>query len=403
MILNRIYRGEGGHRLLTSEDLAKHLAARGKSSAGVNVTHERAMQYATVFACVRVLAESVGQLPLHLYRRQDRETLKALDHPLYSVLHVSPSPFQTAQEWKEWNVASLATYGNAYAQIIRLRGSVRELNAMPPAAVKPKRNPGSLETFYEVTLSDGKPETLPAREVLHLRLFSLNGLTGASPIAYAREAIGLGIGAEVFGAKLFENGATPGGVVSFPNELDDESYERIKASWDARHQGADNAHKVAILEQGGSFKEIGFPAKDAQFLETRKYQRSEIAGIFRVPPHMIGDLERATFSNIEHQGLDFVVHGLMPYLIRHEQRIALQLLTPEERREHFAKFNVAGLLRGDMAARASFYKELVNIGVLSPNMVLELEDMNPRDGGDIFLTPGNMAIDGKMPSADSGE
>lgn len=370
------------------------MLGRGAStSAGVNVTTERAMLYATVYACVKVLAESVGQIPLHLYQRSGREKHRAIDHSLYGILHDAPNEFQTAQEWREFQIASLALRGNGYSQIVRVRNQVAELLPFLPGAVTPKQHRASLEVVYEVTLADGKKETLPAREVLHLKLMSLDGLTGLSPVHQARESIGLGIGAEQYGATLFQNGASPGGVLQFPTPLSDEAYERLKTSWEDRHQGSSNAHKVAILEAGGTWKEIGMPAKDAQFLETRKYQRSEVTGLFRVPPHLIGDLERATFGNIEHQSLDFVTHGLMPYLTRIEQRIAMQLLTPAERREYFARFNVAGLLRGDMAARSAFYKSQFDVGALSPNEIRELEERNPRSdpGGDAYFTPLNLA------------
>lgn len=395
MILDRIFRASGGSRILTSEDLARYLWGRARSSAGVDVTPERAMMYSAVFSSVRVLAESVGQLPMHLYQQQGRLKEKATDHPLYGLMHDSPNEYDTAQEFWEWVVACLALRGNAYSQINRVRGTVRELLPFPVGAVAPKRNVETLEVTYEVTLADGKRETIPSSEVLHHKLFPLDGLCGASPVRYAREAIGLGIGAEKYGASLFANGAMPGGVLESPGTLSETAYERLKVSWEERHAGAENANKVALLEEGAKFTKIGMDAEDAQFLETRKFQRSEIAGIFRVPPHLIGDLENATFSNIEHQGLDFVVHGLMPYLVRAEQRGNLQLLTPKERREgYFLKFNVKGFLRGDMAARSDYYTQQVQNGALSPNEIRELEEMNPRDGGDVFLQPANMVVSG---------
>ena len=396
MILDFLFRKSSTTRILTPQELDKYLRGLGGSAAGVNVTPERAMLYAAVFACVKVLAESVGQLPLHLYeRRGDREKVKAIEHPLHRLLRLAPNSFQTAQEWSEWVVACLALRGNAYCQINRVRGRVFELVPIQPAAVTPKLVGG--EVVYSISTSSG-PETLPAREVLHLKLFPLDGLSGASPVQYAREAIGLGIATEEHGAGLFSRGASPGGVLESPKTLTKEAVERLRASWADRHGGSANSHRVAVLEDGLQWKAVTMPSKDAQFLETRKYQRSEIAGVFRVPPHMIGDLERATFSNIEHQSLDFVVHGLMPYLTRIEQRIALQLLTEEEQRTYFPKFNVAGLLRGDMQARSEFYTNMVSIGAMSPNEVRELEDLNQRDGGDIWLTPSNMLIDGAAPS-----
>lgn len=400
MIFDRLFRAQS--RVLTSADLSRLLAQRSTSAAGVSVTPERAMALSTVFSCVRVLAESVGQLPVHLYEQRGREKLKAPEHPLYDLLHFAPNKFQTAQEWREWVVSCLALRGNAYSQIIRTgpagRQRVAELLPLHPESVTPKYDAGTGSVSYRVALAGGGSETLPAAEVLHIPLFTLDGFTGVNPVQYAREAVGLAVGAEEFGAKLFANGAQPGGVIEHPGKLSQTAYDRLKASWDERHQGSGNAHRVAILEEGTKWQSVGFPAADAQFLESRKYQRSEIAGMYRVPPHMIGDLDKATFSNIEQQSLDFVGGGLLPYLTRIEQRVAFQLLSPEERRRYFAKFNVAGLLRGDMAARGAFYTQLTNLGALSPNEIRDYEDLNPREGGDIFLTPLNMAVNGKPPT-----
>jgi HK97 family phage portal protein len=401
VIFDRLFRAEAP-RTLTSADLARLLAARSTSSAGVAVTPERAMALSAVYSCVRVLAQSVGQMPCHLYERRGANKTKAVGHPLYDVLHFAPNKFQTAKQWKEWVVTCLGLHGNAYSQIVRTgpsgRPRVAELLPLHPESVTPIYVASAGEVAYKVTVAGGNVEVMPASEVLHIPLFTLDGFTGLSPIRLLREAIGLGIGAEEFGARLFANGAQPGGVLQVPKVLSDKAYERLKSSWEERHQGSSNAHKPAILEEGMTWQSVGFPAKDAQFLETRKHQRTEIAGAFGVPPHLIGDLDRATFSNIEHQSLAFVVHTLMPYLTGIEERVALQLLTPEERQRYFAKFNVAGLLRGDMAARSAFYTALVNLGVLSPNEIRDLEDLNPREGGDIYLTPLNMAVNGKPPT-----
>lgn len=395
MIFDRLF---ANTRIVTTEDLARVLRGRSNSAAGVNVTVDRALQLATVFACVRVLAESVGQLPLQLFKQADAGKAPAKDHPLHPLLTIAPNGFQTAQEFKEWVVACLSLDGNAYAFINRVRGVVQEITPFARGAVTPKLDKQTLEVTYEVAQADGSTKTFAAAEVLHIPLFQLDGVCGASPIRYAREAIGLAIATEQHGATLFSQGATPGGVLTSPRKLDDEVYLRIRNSWEERHQGSDNAHKVAILEDGLTWSQMSMPLADAQFLENRKYQRSEISGLFRVPPHLIGDLERATFSNIEHQGLDFVVHALMPYLTRIEARIKMQLLTPAEQKTYFAKFNVSGLLRGDMAARATFYTQLLQNGSLSPNEIRELEDRNPRDGGDIFLTPANLVIGGASPA-----
>ena len=397
MILDFLFRNSssGHNKILTTEDLAAYLSKGASSGAGVNVTPDRAMRYAAVFACVRVLAESVGQLPLHLYQTKgERERVKATDHPLYLVLYSAPNAYQTAQEWREWIVACLALRGNAYCQIIRVRDQVVELLPIMPGVVTPKQDPRSRVVTYDITETGGGTVTLPASDVLHLKLFSLDGLMGLSPIGYAREAIGLGIATEEHGAGLFSRGAAPGGVLQSDQVLTPEVAARLKATWAERHEGSGNSHRVAVLEQGLKWQAVGMSSEDAQFLETRKYQRSEVAGLFRVPPHLIGDLERATFTNIEQQGLDFITGGLMPYLTRIEQRVAFQLLSAKQRAEYFAKFNVGGLVRGDMAARGAFYTNQVQNGAMSPNEIRELEDRNPREGGDVFLQPSNMVVSG---------
>lgn len=403
MIFERLFRAQS--RTLTSEDLARLLARRNTSAAGVSVTPERAMALAAVYSCVRVWAESVGQLPVHLYEQRGREKLKVTDHPLYDILHFAPNKVQTAQEWREWVMVCLGTWGNAYSQIIRTgpanRQRVAELLPIPPGAVTPVYDATNAEVAYRVSVAAGGYEMLPARDVFHIKLLPViggGGVVGMSPVQQAMEAIGIAIRAEEFGAKLFSNGGQPGGVLETPGKLSQPAYERLKSSWEERHQGSENAHKVAILEEGLKWQSVGFPPEAAQFLETRKYQRSELAGMYGVPPHMIGDLDRATFSNIEHQGLAFVIQGLMPHLTRMEQRVAFQLLSPDERRRYFAKFNVAGLLRGDMAARGEFYTKLSHLGALSPNEIRDYEDLNPREGGDIYLTPLNMAVNGKPPA-----
>lgn len=393
MILDFLFgKSSGGQRILTSQQLAAALELGSNSAAGVNVSPARALQLAAVWACWRVLSESVGQLPLQLYERTgERDKRKATDHPLYQVLHVAPNEQTTAQEYWETCTGDLARSGNHYAQIISVRGVVRELWPWRPEHVTPKRHRDTAEIVYDVRLADGKIETLPAWEVFHVKLPSLDGgLTGASPIAHARESIGSAIAAEQHGAGVFARGASPGGVLESPQPLSEQAQEKILESWKRGHEGSANAHRVGLLHSGMKFTSTAMPSTDLQWLEARKFSRSEIAGIFRVPPHMIGDLERATFSNIEHQALDFVVGALMPYLTRIEQRISLQLVQPKDRASIYAKFSVGGLLRGDMKARAEFYTRMVQNGALSPNEIRELEDMNPRDGGDIWLVPSNM-------------
>lgn len=395
MIFNVFRKSE--HRVLTSQDLEKVLRSGAESASGISVTPGSAAKFGAVFACVRVRAESVGQLPIHLYEVRDRLKQKATEHSLYTLLHDAPNEGMTAQEFWEWMSASLDLCGNAYVFINRVGGVVVELLPLDASWVTPKVDK-KRDMIYDVQIPGTDRVGYGPSEILHIKLMSLNGgLTGSSVIAQARDTIGLAMAIEKHGAKFFKNGGAPGGVLKTEQVLDDETYEELQNSWQGAHGGLDNSHRVAILEAGLSWQSVGVPLKDAQFIDGRKFQRSEIAGLFRVPPHLIGDLDRATFSNIEQQGLDFVIHGLMPTLTRIEQRIKLQLIVKEERRKLYAKFNVGGLVRGDMAARGAFYNNMVQNGAMSPNEIRDLEDMNPREGGDIYLTPMNMNVNGKAP------
>lgn len=385
----------GRARAMTTHELAERLAAKNITYSGVHVTPQSALTYAAVFACVRVLSEAVGTLPLNLFEQRGKTRDKALEHPLYQLLHFAPNDWMTAQEFWEWVLACLNLRGNAYAHINRVRGIVRELLPLAPGCVTPKQADDWTVT-YEV-IEKGVAKVYPASEILHVKLFSTDGLTGLSPIGWARQTIGFGLASQEHGGRLFSNNAKPGGVLSTDKPLTLEASKRLIANVEEVVGGLENSGKTLVLGDGMKWTQIGMSSQDAQWIEARKLNRSEVAGVFRVPPHFIADLERATFSNIEHQDLGFVKHALMPYLRRIEQRIWLSLLTPAEKRTYFAKFNQDGLLRGDAKSRAEALWYQMQGGALSPNEWRELEDRNPREGGDVFLTPANMAIDGELP------
>jgi HK97 family phage portal protein len=236
---------------------------------------------------------------------------------------------------------------------------------------------------------------LTQNEIWHIRTLTLDGLNGLNPVAYARQAIALGLATEEHGARLFGNGAVTSGVLETDQQLSDEAFDRLKKQFHDNHQGLANAHKPMILEMGLNWKPVALNQEDSQFLETRKFQRDEICAIYRVPPHMVANLERTTFSNIEHQALGFVNYALIPYLTRIESRINVGLINKNDRGRYYAKFNTGALLRGDLKSRYESYGSGINWGILSPNDARELEDMNPRDGGDQYLTPKNMTSNPK--------
>ncbi len=362
----------------------------GTSSSGKAVNEKTALQTTAVYACVRILAETIAALPLHTYQYTTGGKEKAAEHPLYYLLHSEPNPEMTSFVFRETLMGHLLLWGNAYAQIIRDgRGRVVGLYPLLPNKMIVNRNDqGQLYYQYE---KDGCLYILNRHEVLHIPGLGFDGLIGYSPIAMAKNAIGMAIATEEYGAKFFSNGANPGGVLEHPGVVKDPA--RIRESWNAVYQGSGNAHRVAVLEEGMKFQSIGIPPEQAQFLETRKFQINEIARIFRIPPHMIGDLEKSSFSNIEQQSLEFVMYTLDPWVVRWEQAIQRALFSESEKRQFFVKFNVDGLLRGDYESRMNGYAVGRQNGWLSSNDIRELENLNripEDDGGDLYLINGNM-------------
>ena len=371
----------------------------GGSTAGKRVNERSAMQMTAVYSCVRILAEAVAGLPLHLYHyKEDGGKEKAIYHPLYLLLHDEPNPEMSSFVFRETLMTHLLLWGNAYAQIIRNgKGEVIALYPLMPDRMTVDRDRDG-KLYYEYTVSTDDAPTvkgtvvrLKPSDVLHIPGLGFDGLVGYSPIAMAKNAIGMAIACEEYGAKFFANGAAPGGVLEHPGTIKDP--QRVRESWQSTFGGSGNANKIAVLEEGMKYTPIGISPEQAQFLETRKFQINEIARIFRVPPHMVGDLEKSSFSNIEQQSLEFVKYTLEPWLVRWEQSIQRTLFSPEEKKRYFAKFNVEGLLRGDYASRMSGYATARQNGWMSANDIRELENMDripAEDGGDLYLINGNM-------------
>ncbi|ARD98885.1 peptidase [Lactococcus lactis RTB018] len=370
----------GGHRFLF-----------GGTTAGKVVTEQSSMQMTAVYSCVRILAEAVAGLPLNVYQYQESGGKeKAIDHPLYFLLHDEPNSEMTSFVFRETLMTHLLLWGNAYAQIIRNgKGEILSLYPLMPNQMKVERDErGNLSYIYTI---DGKSTNLRATDVLHIPGLGFDGLIGYSPIAMAKNAIGLAIATEEYGAKFFANGANPGGVLEHPGTLKDPV--RIRESWNATFGGSSNAAKVAVLEEGMKYTPISISPEQAQFLETRKFQINEIARIFRIPPHMVGDLEKSSFSNIEQQSLEFVKYTLDPWVTRLEQSLTRALLNEEEKKDYFIKFNVDGLLRGDYQSRMNGYATGRQNGWMSANDIRELENLDrisEEDGGDLYLVNGNM-------------
>ena len=376
----------------------------GGSTAGKAVTERSAMQMTAVYSCVRILAEAVAGLPLHFYEyKEDGSKQKAINANLYHLLHDEPNPEMTSFVFRETLMTHLLLWGNAYAQIIRNgKGEVIALYPLMANKMQVDRDEnGELYYIYsrstdEAKTMEGNTVCLSQREVLHIPGLGFDGLVGYSPIAMAKNAIGLAIATEEYGAKFFANGAAPSGVLEHPGTIKDPA--RLRENWNATFGGSTNSGKVAVLEEGMKYTPISISPEQAQFLETRKFQINEIARIFRVPPHMLADLEKSSFSNIEQQSLEFVKYTLDPWVIRWEQSLSRSLLSPEEKKKYFFKFNLEGLLRGDYASRMSGYATARQNGWMSANDIRELENLDkipPELGGDLYLINGNMLPLGK--------
>ena len=369
----------------------------GATPAGKTVNPRSAVQISAVYACVRVIAETIASIPFHYYKKDRDGRARISGESLDFILHSEPNPEMTSFSWRETMMTHLLLWGNSYNQIIRDgAGRVVAIYPLLPELMDVDRDPdGSIVYEYAVTPTDKR--RLSSEDVLHIPGLGFDGLKGYSPIAVMRNTLGLSLATEEYGASFFKNSATPSGVLTHPGRIkrrDDGTGgpEALRAQWQSVYSGP-NRGRVAVLEEGMKFERISMPNNEAQFLETRKFQVSEIARIFRVPPHMIGDLEHATFSNIEHQAISFAQHTIRPWAVRIEQACDRALIDPRLKNERYAQFNLDGLMRGDYASRMSGYAVARQNGWMNANDIRNLENMDPipeDQGGDIYLVNGNM-------------
>ena len=362
------------------------------TSSGVDINESNSLTLAAVWGCVRTLSESVASLPINVYKRDMKNGGRDISyaHPIYNLLHNSPTMNMTSYCWFNTMMLNLSLYGNAYACIKRdNKMQPIDLHILNPSDIKITLIKG--EKFY-VHDTNGEKTTYSDAEMIHIMGLSTNGYVGKSPISAARENIGLGIASQKYGGAFFGNGASLSGVLEHPATLSKEAMERLAYTWNQKYanNGGSNAHKTAILEEGMNFKNISIPPNDAQFIETRKFSVVEICRIYRVPPHLIQSLDAATYSNIEQQSLEFVKYTLYPYLRNWEQELNNKLFKENEKGKMYCEFKVDGLLRGDSKSRSEFYRTLWNMGVISQNEIRSFENLNAIEGGDKYYVPLNM-------------
>lgn len=395
MFLRSLFSPQNNITTGSLEEMIRMAMSGQTTSSGISITPESAMRTAAVYACIKILSEDVGKLPCPLYRRTSKNGRdgreRATNHPLYGILNRKPNTMHTPMVYRECVTAATALRGNGISLINRVGNKVAGLIPVHPDSCKTKIS-DSGERTYQIKQRSGVERTFAQDDVLHIMGLTLNGYEGVSPITYARETIGLAQATEKHGAKTFQNGARMGGILSYPGRFKDPSTGgKVADEFDARTNG-ENAHKTIVLEEGMKWEKVTMTADDAQYLETRQFQIPEICRFWRMPPHKIGDLTRATFSNIEHQSIEYVVDTLGPWLTRWEQSLNAALLTPREQEEYYFEFLVDGLLRGDIKSRYEAYSRGILSGFLTRNEVRARENLEWIDGLDEPLTPSNMAI-----------
>lgn len=371
-------------RATTPEQIAEILRRGPGTSSGAYVTPDTAMRVSAVYACVRVLADSVAMLPLRLYEDGGVTSRIAIGNPLDRITSKRPNFLQTPFEFKRFLVGTLALRGNAYVQKFAVGTRNQQLIPLHPDRVTPRFDETTMRVVYEYRGKDGVSRTLSQSDVMHFRALSTDGFMGLSPIAAAAEAIGLAIQTEKHGAKLFSNAASPSGVLKHPQLLSGEAAKRLKETFDSAYSGSENSGKTMLLEEGMTWEKVGMTSEEAQFLETRKLQRNEIAMFFGVPPHMIGDIDRGTSwgSGIEQQGIGFVTYTLLPWLTNISQACDRDLLDDRQQDQFSYKFETDELTRADFLTRQQGRAIQAQNGVISPNEWRRMERMNPREDGE---------------------
>jgi HK97 family phage portal protein len=350
------------------------------SAAGVNVNEKVALKYTPFWAAVRLISGTIAALPFIVYRRTPEGKTREQDHTVYQLLHDRPNEYMDALTFVESRQAQVLTYGNSYAEIQR-DGGGRPIALWPLLPDKTFRKIENGIPFYEVRPSPGQTIRLPDYNVLHIKGLGFDGYTGYDVVSYHKDAIGYGIAVKEYGARFFSNDASPGGILEHPNKLSPTAIKNLKSQWNADLGGLPNAHRMKILEEA---------------LEVQKYTVDDCARIFNIPPHKIASLDRATFSNIEEQNIDFVTQTMFYWFRKWEQECNYKLFMPSERGRMFCEILVDGLLRGDIKSRYEAYNIGRNAGFLSVNDIREKENMNSIGSeGDIYLEPLNMKPAGK--------
>lgn len=354
-----------------------------QSASGEKITANSALQVPTVYACVNILANSVAKLPFQTFKKTKKGRERDSSHKVAKLLEDRPNPYQNPFRFKHLIETHRNLWGNAYINIAwGMDGRPEALWLLNPSLTDPKVDLKTNELWFITTLPNGKVTRIPKSDIIHLTALSTDGLKGKAPIEVARESIGSSQASQKFKGKFFANGTAAAGILKVPGQLNKDAKDKVRDEWETMYTGVNNAQRVAILDAGLEFQSIGMPLKDAQFIEGMKFDKAEIATIYNIPLHLVGELGRATHSNIEQQSLDFIQNALSPILIQYEQEFGYQCFSLPEQKKYYLKFNLTSLLRGDSQARAEFYKKMIEMGAYSINEVRSLEEQDSIENGD---------------------
>nr|WP_278429845.1 phage portal protein [Brevibacillus laterosporus] len=375
MIFRSLFQNESD--LQNPKDWLVNLLGGSTTYSGERVTGDTALLNSNVYTCASILGGDIGKLPIQIFTRKGGRIERDRNHPVTNLLGIRPNPYMSAYTFKELLQVHLMLWGNAYALIDwGWDGRPQALWPLNPSLTEVTTDLNTGEVWYITTLTNGEQRKIPWFDVLHVKAISKTGLKGISPISVIREKLGIQQASDKFIGAFYANGTTSRGILKVPDILQPEAKDRTREEWQKLNSGLNNAHKVAILDGGLDYQSLGMPLKDAEFIETQKFGIGEIAKIYKIPPHKLGQLDRATFSNIEHQSIEYVKNTLQPIITNWEQEIDYKLFTSKERKQYYSKFNVESELRGDSQSRAQYYKDMVSISAITFNEVREKENQN---------------------------
>lgn len=383
-------------KAMNSHELEKMIRSAfggGTTSSGMSVTNDTAMRQATVYSCVNIISRVMGMVPCHLMKRDGRDRFPATDEDLYQLLHDMPNEWMTAPEF--WGMAAnhVALRGNFFALknrgLNKTTGRIREIIPTAPGFVQEVKQDENYRLVYRCQYPDGTQKDIPQSEIMHIRGMVQNGYMGVNPIQYVRESVALDLAATEFGARYFGSGTHPGIIIEHPNELSPQASSNLRNSLTETYSGLGKAHRLMILEEGMKAQKITIDPKDAQFLELRAFQKSEIVDIFfGIPLTLMGGGEKSTptFASAEQFSISFIVYACTPYAVWFEKASYRDLLTPEERKKYYVKFEMRGLQRGSFKEQMEAFATAIDKEIMNPNECRELLDMNPYKGGDVYRT-----------------